>query len=220
MSRWNNRPRNIPRRQRLRRRGSQSTRDNLRSAAQGPPPRRSRPRSRSARRTSPPSSNCWKSSVRKRWRGASQTKRSPTSKPSSCREKRPMCSTSAWPSSRRNSENEKALEQLRTERESPLRRSEAARDIAGQKNWRWAGAPRPRDALIDKAREAELAEISRNLARERAETRQGYPIWLPGARTGRRPRRASDRGGRGRERARDQRHEASEETALSVRVEP
>jgi flotillin len=89
----------------------------------------------------------------------------------------------------RELENEKALEQLRTERDIAFTAEAKRREIAQvQKELALEQERRDREiALIDKAREAEIAEITRNLARERAE------------------------------RARDQRHQASEETALSVR---
>ena len=71
----------------------------------------------------------------------------------------------------RELENEKALEQLRTERDIAFTAEAKRREIAQvQKELALEQERRDREiALIDKAREAEIAEISRNLARERAE---------------------------------------------------
>src|SRR6202050_5579240 len=119
----------------------------------------------------------------------------------------------------REIENEKSLEQLRTERDIAFTAEAKRREIAQvQKELALEQERRDREiALIDKAREAEVAEISRNLARERAERekdidlaakereRQGGDIARP-------PAVAAAE-----ERARDQRHEISEETAIAVR---
>ena len=71
----------------------------------------------------------------------------------------------------RELENEKALEQLRTERDIAYTAEAKRREIAQvQKELALEQERRDREiALIDKAREAEIAEITRNLARERAE---------------------------------------------------
>ena len=71
----------------------------------------------------------------------------------------------------RELENEKALEQLRTERDIAFTAEAKSREIAQvQKELALEQERRDREiALIDKAREAEIAEIGRNLARERAE---------------------------------------------------
>ena len=71
----------------------------------------------------------------------------------------------------RELENEKALEQLRTERDIAFTAEAKRREIAQvQKELALEQERRDREiALIDKAREAEIAEITRNLARERAE---------------------------------------------------
>ena len=72
-------------------------------------------------------------------------------------------------------------------------------------------------ALIAKAREAEIAEIDRSLARERAERDKAIELAAK-----ERERQEADIAratavAAAEERARDQRHQASEETALSVR---
>ena len=71
----------------------------------------------------------------------------------------------------REIENEKALEQLRTERDIAFTAEAKRREIAQvQKELALEQERRDREiALIAKAREAEIAEINRNLARERAE---------------------------------------------------
>ncbi len=71
----------------------------------------------------------------------------------------------------REIENEKSLEQLRTERDIAFTAEAKRREIAQvQKELALEQERRDREiALIDKAREAEIAEINRNLARERAE---------------------------------------------------
>jgi uncharacterized membrane protein YqiK len=118
----------------------------------------------------------------------------------------------------RELENEKALEQLRTERDIAFTAEAKRREIAQvQKELALEQERRDREiALIDKAREAEIAEISRNLARERAE--RDKAIELAGKE---RERQEADIAratavATAEERARDLRHQASEETALSV----
>ena len=119
----------------------------------------------------------------------------------------------------RELENEKALEQLRTERDIAFTAEAKRREIAQvQKELALEQERRDREiALIDKAREAEIAEISRNLARERAERDKAIELAAK-----ERERQEADIAratavATAEERARDARHQASEETALSVR---
>ena len=119
----------------------------------------------------------------------------------------------------RELENEKALEQLRTERDVAFTAEAKRREIAQvQKELALEQERRDREiALIDKAREAEIAEITRNLARERAERDKDIDLAAK-----ERERQEADIAratavATAEERARDQRHQASEETALSVR---
>ncbi len=119
----------------------------------------------------------------------------------------------------RELENEKALEQLRTERDIAFTAEAKRREIAQvQKELALEQERRDREiALIDKAREAEIAEISRNLARERAERDKAIELAAK-----ERERQEADIArapavATAEERARDARHKASEETALSVR---
>ena len=119
----------------------------------------------------------------------------------------------------RELENEKALEQLRTERDIAFTAEAKRREIAQvQKELALEQERRDREiALIDKAREAEIAEITRNLARERAERDKDIDLA-----TKERERQEADIAratavAAAEERARDQRHQVSEETALSVR---
>ena len=119
----------------------------------------------------------------------------------------------------RELENEKALEQLRTERDVAFTAEAKRREIAQvQKELALEQERRDREiALIDKAREAEIAEISRNLARERAERDKDIDLAAK-----ERERQEADIAratavATAEERARDTRHRASEETALSVR---
>jgi uncharacterized membrane protein YqiK len=119
----------------------------------------------------------------------------------------------------RELENEKSLEQLRTERDVAFTAEAKRREIAQvQKELALEQERRDREiALIEKARETEIAEITRNLARERAE--RDKDIDLAGKE---RERQEADIAratavATAEERARDERHQASEETALSVR---
>ena len=119
----------------------------------------------------------------------------------------------------REIENEKALEQLRTERDIAFTAEARRRETAEvQKELALEQERRDREiALIDKAREAELAEIARILARERAERDKDIDLA-----TKERERQEADitrttAVAAAEERARDQRHKVSEETALSVR---
>jgi uncharacterized membrane protein YqiK len=119
----------------------------------------------------------------------------------------------------RELENEKALEQLRTERDIAFTAEAERREVAQvQKELALEQERRDREiALIDKAREAELAEIARNLSRERAERDKDIDLAAK-----ERERQEADIAratavAAAEERARDERHQASEETALSVR---
>ena len=119
----------------------------------------------------------------------------------------------------RELENEKALEQLRTERDIAFTAEAKRREVAQvQKELALEQERRDREiALIDKAREAEIAEITRNLARERAEREKDIDL----AAKERERQEAEIARATGvaaaEERARDLRHKVSEETALSVR---
>jgi uncharacterized membrane protein YqiK len=119
----------------------------------------------------------------------------------------------------RELENEKALEQLRTERDIAFTAEAKRREIAQvQKELALEQERRDREiALIAKAREAEIAEINRALARERAERDKSIDL----AAKERERQEADIMRATGvaaaEERARDQRHHAAEETALSVR---
>jgi uncharacterized membrane protein YqiK len=119
----------------------------------------------------------------------------------------------------RELENEKALEQLRTERDLAFTAEAKRRDIAQvQKDLALEQERRDREiALIDKAREAEVADINRDLARERAERDKAIDLAAK-----ERERQEADIAratavATAEERARDQRHEASEATTLAVR---
>src|SRR6516164_3183211 len=119
----------------------------------------------------------------------------------------------------REIENEKALEQLRTERDIAFTAEAKRREIVQvQKELALEQERRDREiALIGKAREAEIAEIERSLARERAERDKSIEL-----RSEERERQEADIAratavAAAEERARDQRHQVSEETALSVR---
>lgn len=119
----------------------------------------------------------------------------------------------------RELENEKALEQLRTERDIAFTEEAKRREIIQvQKELALEQERRDREvALIGKAREVEVAEIGRNLARERAERDKDIDLAAK-----ERERQEADIAratavATAEERARDQRHQASEETALSVR---
>jgi uncharacterized membrane protein YqiK len=119
----------------------------------------------------------------------------------------------------REIENEKALEQLRTERDIAFTAEAKRREIAQvQKELALEQERRDREiALITKAREAEIAEIERSLARERAERDKSIELAAK-----ERERQEADIAratavAAAEERARDHRHKVSEETALSVR---
>jgi uncharacterized membrane protein YqiK len=119
----------------------------------------------------------------------------------------------------REIENEEALEQLRTERDVAFTAEARRREIAQvQKELALEQERRDREiALIAKARETELAEIARSLARERAERDKAIDLAAK-----ERERQEADISrttavAAAEERARDQRHQVSEETALSVR---
>jgi uncharacterized membrane protein YqiK len=120
----------------------------------------------------------------------------------------------------RELENEKALEQLRTARDIAFTAEAQRREIVQvQKELALEQERRDREiALIAKAREAELAEITRSLARERAERDKAIDLAAK-----ERERQEADIAratavAAAEERARDQRHQVSEETALSVRT--
>jgi uncharacterized membrane protein YqiK len=119
----------------------------------------------------------------------------------------------------RELENEKALEELRTERDVAFTAEAKRREIAQvQKELALEQERRDREiALIAKAREAELAEIGRSLARERAERDKAIDLAAK-----ERERQEADIAratavAAAEERARNERHQVSEETALSVR---
>jgi uncharacterized membrane protein YqiK len=119
----------------------------------------------------------------------------------------------------REIENEKELEQQRTERDVAFTAEARRREIAQvQKELALEQERRDREiALIAKAREAELAEIARSLARERAERDKAIDLAAK-----ERERQEADIAratavAAAEERARDQRHQVSEETALSLR---
>jgi uncharacterized membrane protein YqiK len=119
----------------------------------------------------------------------------------------------------RELENEKALEQLRTERDIAFTEEAKRREIIQvKKELALEQERRDREiALITKAREAEIAEINRALARERAERDKAIDLAAK-----ERDRQEADIAratavATAEERARDQRHQAAEETALSVR---
>ncbi len=119
----------------------------------------------------------------------------------------------------RELEHEKALEQLRTERDIAFTEEAKRREIIQvKKELALEQERRDREiALIAKAREAEIAEINRALARERAERDKAIDLAAK-----ERERQEADIAratavATAEERARDQRHQAGEETALSVR---
>ena len=119
----------------------------------------------------------------------------------------------------RELEHEKALEQLRTERDIAFTEEAKRREIIQvKKELALEEERRDREiALITKAREAEIAEINRALARERAERDKAIDLAAK-----ERERQEADIAratavATAEERARDQRHQAGEETALSVR---
>ena len=119
----------------------------------------------------------------------------------------------------RELEHEKALEQLRTERDIAFTEEAKRREIIQvKKELALEQERRDREiALITKAREAEIAEIDRALARERAERDKAIDLAAK-----ERERQEADIAratavATAEERARDQRHQAGEETALSVR---
>lgn len=116
-------------------------------------------------------------------------------------------------------ENEKALEQLRTERDIAFTAEAKRREIAQvQKELALEQERRDREiALVDKAREAEIAEITRNLARERAERDKDIDLAAKERERQEAEIARATAVAAAEERARDQRHKVSEETALSVR---
>ena len=119
----------------------------------------------------------------------------------------------------RELENEKALEQLRTERDIAFTAEAKRREIAQvQKELALEQERRDREiALIDKAREAEIAEITRNLARERAERDKAIDLAAKERERQEAEIARATAVAAAEERARDERHKVSEETALSVR---
>ena len=119
----------------------------------------------------------------------------------------------------RELENEKALEQLRTERDIAFTAEAKRREIAQvQKELALEQERRDREiALIDKAREAEIAEITRNLARERAERDKAIDLAAKERERQEAEIARATAVAAAEERARDERHQVSEETALSVR---
>jgi uncharacterized membrane protein YqiK len=119
----------------------------------------------------------------------------------------------------RELENEKALEQSRTERDIAFTAEAKRREVAQvQKELALEQERRDREiALIDKAREAEIAEITRNLARERAERDKAIDLSAKERERQEAEIARATAVAAAEERARDQRHQASEETALSVR---
>ena len=119
----------------------------------------------------------------------------------------------------REIENEKSLEQLRTERDIAFTAEAKRREVAQvQKELALEQERRDREiALIDKSREAEVAEIARNLARERAEREKDVDL---AAKERERQEAEITRAtavAAAEDRARDQRHKISEETAIAVR---
>src|SRR5215471_4606799 len=119
----------------------------------------------------------------------------------------------------REIENEKALEQYRTERDIAVT-AEARRRETSQIQKELALEQERRDreiALIAKGREAELAEIARNLARERAERDKDIDL---SSKERERQEAEIERltaVTAAEQRARELRHQASEEAALAVR---
>ena len=119
----------------------------------------------------------------------------------------------------RELENEKALEQLRTERDLAFTAEAKRREISQvQKELALEQERRDREiALIDKAREAELAEIARNLARERAERDKDIDLAAKERERQEAEIARATAVAAAEERARDERHQVSEGTTLSVR---
>src|SRR5580692_6328880 len=127
-------------------------------------------------------------------------------------------------------ENEKTLEQLRTERDIAVTAEAKRREIVQvqkelaleqeriQRSLAIEKAEKDREIeLIDKAREAEIAEISRNLARERAQRDKDIDLAAKERERQEAEIARATAVAAAEERARDQRHMASEETALAVR---
>jgi uncharacterized membrane protein YqiK len=127
-------------------------------------------------------------------------------------------------------ENEKTLEQLRTERDIAVTAEAKRREIVQvqkelaleqeriQRKLAIEKAEKDREIeLIDKAREAEIAEISRNLARERAERDKDIDLAAKERERQEAEIARATAVAAAEERARDQRHQVSEETALAVR---
>jgi uncharacterized membrane protein YqiK len=119
----------------------------------------------------------------------------------------------------RELENEKALEQLRTERDIAFTAEAKRREVAAvQKELALEQERRDREiALIDKAREAEVADIARNLARERAERDKAIALAAKERERQEAEIARATAVAAAEEEARDKRHQVSEETALSVR---
>jgi uncharacterized membrane protein YqiK len=119
----------------------------------------------------------------------------------------------------RELENEKALEGLRTERDITFTGEAKRREVAQvQKELALEQERRDREiALIDKAREAEIAEIARNLARERAERDKAIELAAKERQRQEAEIARATAVAAAEERARDQRHQVTEETVLSVR---
>ena len=119
----------------------------------------------------------------------------------------------------REIENEKSLEQLRTERDIAFTAEAKRREVAQvQKELALEQERRDREiALIDKAREAEVAEIARNLARERAEREKDVDLAAKERERQEAEIARATAVAAAEDRARDQRHKISEETALAVR---
>src|SRR5579872_320552 len=119
----------------------------------------------------------------------------------------------------REIENEKSLEQLRTERDLAFTAEAKRREIAQvQKDLALEEERRDREiALIGKTREAELAEIARNLARERAEREKDVDLAAKERERQEAEIARATAVSAAEDRARDQRHKISEETAIAVR---
>src|SRR5580692_7039002 len=119
----------------------------------------------------------------------------------------------------REIENEKSLEQLRTERDIAFTAEAKRREIAQvQKELALEQERIQRSLAIEKAeKDREIAEISRNLARERAERDKDIDLAAKERERQEAEIARATAVAAAEERARDQRHMASEETALAVR---
>ena len=109
---------------------------------------------------------------------ASQDKEVANEQAKQLREKQTFVLNQRLAVEQREIENEKALEQLRTERDIAFTAEAKRREIAQvQKELALEQERRDREiALIGKAREAEIAEIQRSLSRERAERDKSIEI--------------------------------------------